>query len=246
MTTLNTIRNLSNLYVQDLPISVASNTTLTIGTGKCRDDSDSYDMVSEAAITLNAAVAGANGIDTGSFAASKMYYIYLIMDTSGAKSIAALMSLSLTAPVLPTGYNKKRWIGVAASDSSTHFILLHQSGKDKSRVYSYDEPVSAIAAGTEATFTAVSLAEKIPAISNTRFTALADFVPNAADDAAYIRAGGSAATNGKVIYGCVASKKSSAELDLVAILVTSAPSISYKVTASGSLNLLLNSFEVYL
>ena len=240
------IRDYSNLYVNGLEVARASNTTLTVATGKCRDDSDNFDIEVSSTITINAATTGINALDTGTFAASKLYYVFVVYDSSSKNSVGAIISLNRTAPVMPTGYDKRRLIGVFLVDSSTHFIVLNQSGNDKKRLYSIDEPISILSGGTSATFADVSLDQLVPAVENTRVWLIADFTPNAANDAAYLKAGGSSATNGKVIYGNVAAKKSSAEVNLSAKLVSSVPKITYKVTASGSLNLLLGSFEVYL
>jgi len=228
--------------ISGLKVSWASNTTLTVAAGVCRDSTNTIDMTLSAAATINAAVVGANGIDTGTFAASKCYAVHLIGDDAGFSATKALLSLSQTAPVLPSGYNIFRRIGWAFSDSSTHFILLDVCGDGLVREYVYDEPVAALAAGTSATFAAVALTEKVPAVADLTVRLQLDLVPNAAGDAAYIRSGGSSATNGAVMYGSVASKKSSQELSVVSKLVTAAPTIEYKVTASGSLNALILGF----
>lgn len=240
------IVNAPFLYINNLSVAWASNTTLTLASGICRDSTNTFDISLTANKTINAAVNGANGLDTGSFAASKCYAVFVVADSSGFNSPVGLISLSATAPVLPTGYDIFRRVGWAFSDGSTHFILVYQSGNGSSRKYVYDEPVSALAAGTSATFAAVSLVQKIPAIEGTPVKLQIDFTPNAADDASYIRAGGSSATNGIVTYGNVAAKKASAQVEVLTKLVSSEPKFEYKVTASGSLNALLVSFIDYI
>jgi len=232
--------------VDGLSLTWASNTTLTLASGTCRDSTNKFDITVPSALTLNAAITGVNGIDTGSFAASKCYAIFVIDDTGKTNTPKVLMSLSSTAPVLPGGYDVFRRIGWAFSDGSTHFILAYQSGSGISRQYFFDEPISAISAGTSATFLAVDLSQKVPAVDKLPIKLQLDLTPNAANDAGYVRTGGSSATNGAVMYGSVAAKKSSQELDVVAKLVTSAPTIEYKVTASGSLNALILGFIDYL
>jgi len=228
--------------ISGLKVAWASNTTLTVAAGVCRDSTNTIDMTLAAAATINAAVVGVNGIDTGTFAASKCYAVHLIGDDAGFETPVALLSLSATAPTLPSGYNIFRRIGWAFSDSGTHFILLEVCGDGLVREYAYDEPVAALSTGTSATFAAVALTEKVPAVTDVLVRLQLDLVPNAAGDAAYLRSGGSSATNGAVMYGSVASKKSSQELSVVSKLVTAAPTIEYKVTASGSLNALILGF----
>jgi len=236
------IVNAPFLYVNSLGVSVASNTTLTLAAGICRDSTNTFDISLASAVTIDAAVNGVNGLDTGSFAASKCYAVFVIADSSKFNAERGLISLSSTAPVLPSGYDIFRRVGWAFSDGSTYFIAMNVSGNGSERKYVYDEPVSALAAGTSATFAAVALTEKVPAVENLQVSLQLDFTPNAADDAAYVRAGGSSATNGVVVYGSVATKKSSDQIEALAKLVTAAPTIEYKVTASGSLNALIVGF----
>jgi hypothetical protein len=230
------------MYVNGLNVAWASNTTLTLALGICRDSTNVFDMTLAAAATINAAIVGANGIDTGTFAASKCYAVHVIGDSSGFSATKGLISLSQTAPVLPTGYDIFRRVGWAFSDGSTHFLLVNVSGAGSTKIYAYDEPVSALSGGTSATFADVALTEKVPAVDNLPVKLQLDLTPNAANDAAYVRSGGSSATNGIVMYGSVAAKKSSQEMTVISKLVTAAPTVTYKVTASGSLNALITSF----
>lgn len=240
------IVNSSYSLIDSLSVSWASNTTLTLAAGTCRDSTNKFDIALTAAATINAAVVGANGIDTGTFAASKCYAVFVIDDTSKANTPKGLISLSATAPTLPGGYDVFRRVGWAFSDGSTHFLLVYQAGNGSTRQYFFDAPVSAVSAGTSATFLAVDLSQLVPAVDNLPIRLQLDLTPNAANDAGYIRAGGSSATNGVVMYGSVAAKKSSQEANVLAKLVTAAPTIEYKVTASGSLNALIVGFTDYI
>jgi hypothetical protein len=240
------IVNAPFLYVNNLKVTWASNTTLTLGTGVCRDSTNTFDMTIAATKTINAATTGINALDTGTFAASKCYAVHVVGDSSGYSTTGALLSLSATAPTLPTGYDIFRRVGWAFSDGSTHFLLLHHVGNGSTKQFFYDEPVSALSGGTSATFAAVALTEKVPAIAKLPVLLQLDLTPNAANDAGYVRMGGSSATNGAVMYGSVAAKKSSQGLTVVSDLVTAAPTIEYKVTASGSLNALILGFTDYI
>lgn len=80
---------------------------------------------SNVAFNINFTTIGANGLDSGSFAASNIYYLYLI--DNGATP-AGLASLSATAPTLPTGYAYKCRIGAIPSDVSTHLYGFSQLG----------------------------------------------------------------------------------------------------------------------
>lgn len=75
--------------------------------------------------TIDFTVNGVNGLDTGAFAASTWYYIYLI---SNKVAVNALASLSATAPTLPAGYTLTFRAGAVISDGSTHLVPLVQKG----------------------------------------------------------------------------------------------------------------------
>lgn len=66
-------------------------------------------------LTLNTAASGANGLDTGTLAASTWYSIWVI---SNGSTVAALASLSATAPTMPSGYTFKARVGWLRTDAS--------------------------------------------------------------------------------------------------------------------------------
>src|SRR5512138_2070013 len=101
-------------------ISWLSNTTLTVSAGFCRDSTLIFDIIDTTADTINAAINGLNGLDTGTFAASTAYAVYKVYDPSGRLPTGSMISLSFSAPLLPTGYAKYRRIGTAITDGSTH------------------------------------------------------------------------------------------------------------------------------
>ena len=78
--------------------------------------------------TIDASTSGvANGIDTGSLAASTWYFVYIIAGISSGSVIkAGLISLSSTTPTLPTGYTLAYRVGAYRTDGSTHFYGLKQ------------------------------------------------------------------------------------------------------------------------
>lgn len=82
-------------------------------------------LVSPVTQTLNAATTGANGLDTGALAANTWYYVYLI-DTGTTTS--TLLSLSATAPTMPTGYVFKMRIGAVRTGGSSTFLRTIQKG----------------------------------------------------------------------------------------------------------------------
>ena len=77
--------------------------------------------------TLNTATSGAGGLDTGSLAASTWYYVYAIYNPA-TTTPGVLMSLSATAPTLPSGYTFSSLIGTVYSDGSSHLAAFKQVG----------------------------------------------------------------------------------------------------------------------
>lgn len=76
-------------------------------------------------LTADLAVSGANGLDTGSEAADSWYYLWVV--DNGTAS-AALLSLSSTAPTMPSGYTHKRRVGSIYNNGSSHIVAFVQIG----------------------------------------------------------------------------------------------------------------------
>lgn len=79
--------------------------------------------------TLNSAISGAGGLDTGSLTSSTWYAVYAIYNPSTAAA-SVLMSLSFSAPTLPSGYTYSGLIGAVRTDGSSNFIGFVQYGGD--------------------------------------------------------------------------------------------------------------------
>jgi hypothetical protein len=128
----------SLLYVPVAPNSIAgcntsnvTNTTFGVNPGGATSDDNSTMLVNTGLTkATNAAWAFGNGngaLDTGALAANTWYHAFLIkrMDTG---LVDVLMSLSATAPTLPTNYTKKRRVGSFCTDGSGFLLPWVQSG----------------------------------------------------------------------------------------------------------------------
>jgi hypothetical protein len=261
MTTYNEqIINQPALYINGLQLSndaTTPNTKLDVAAGVCRDSTNTVDinvgnylganpnLSANTATVINTAVVGANGIDTGTLAASTIYYVFAIADVTNnpLRPPACIISTSAT-PLLPTGYGYYRRIGWAATDGSTHFAVFYQDGNGSVRNYWIDVPVKVLNAGTSTSFAAVDLTSGyMPPIATNVFLQ-SDFTPNTAGDAAAFRPTGSASTNGMLqVTGVVSAKVQSVEIELPCLLASSLPKVDYKVAASGSLSLWVVGFQ---
>lgn len=232
------------LYINNCQVSRAGNTTLTIQSGQVRDSTNTIDMFlgfypddsasTPVATTLNAAVNGVNGLDTGTFAATKLYHVFVIADATNNLVTGTLLSLSATAPTLPFGYSNFRKIGSWAVDGSTHFYIAYQVGASGGRAMTYDAPVSVLSGGAATSLTAVSLANVVPAVNNTPIRLNAAYTPNTAGNTAVLAPGASTSTTNVVLSGVVAAKAQDfGPFEMLSQLITGVPNVLYQV-ANGS------------
>lgn len=257
-----TIYALPRLYIQGLQISAATPTAATViavAPGAARDSTNSIDMVVglqnyfgidnpavafdgfQAGLFINSAVNGANGLDTGTIAASTQYAIYLIGDSRNYHNTAAVLSLtSNTAPLLPSGYDSYRLIGFWATNGSSNFVYATVKPQNIGGALAYfNSPgVSVLSGGTATSFTAIDLTTNsaIPTttLQNIIVTLLVTFTPAAVGDTVQFRPTGSSATGGiPTITGTTAGFAQSQYIQVIAGVGSSKPEIDYKVT-SGS------------
>lgn len=105
--------------------------------------------------TINTASTGAGGLDTGTLAASTWYSVWRIAQPGGTKSW--LISLSATAPTMPSGYTLKTRIGWIRTDGTANKYPLSflQYGRSVQYQISVGSNVTAMpqfAGGTNGTF----------------------------------------------------------------------------------------------
>ncbi len=233
-------------YGQDLPYFIngfgisnnatTPNTKLDIAAGSCLDVTGTYQLNNNAVVTINAAVNGLNGLDTGTFAASKVYAVYMVWDPVTFQPTGAMLSLSYTQPLMPFGYSAFLLIGYATTDSSVHFLKGYWSaGNSTQRTFYYDAPILALNGGTQTGYTGVDLSAFVPAVNNTPVVLFSNFTANAAADIENLQgynSTGDAVTIIAPVAGATAHTTS--QNVVLAQLNSGAPSIKYKVSA-GSL-----------
>lgn len=247
---------LPSLYINGMNISVYSTTVLAVAPGACRDQTNSIDIEIgnanlqgvnvptplavnyQPAILINGAVNGANGLDTGSLAASTDYAIWMIADSRGYNNPAGLLSLTSNAsPIIPNGYDSIRLIGFIETDGSSHFVYATHKPQNMVNAVTYYLAASSVLSGGNATsFTAIDLSTPVPTttLRNVIVSLLVTFTPAAAGDVVQFRPTGSTATsNVPTIVGQVAGVAQTQYITLIAGVGSSKPEIDYLVT-SGS------------
>lgn len=220
--------NLPFYYVNNLQQSWVSTTSIQVAAGQCRDSTNTYDIVIPSAITLNAAVNGINGLDTGSLASLTWYAVYAVADSSGFKTPGVMLSTSSSKPTLPFGYSIFRRIGWVLTDSSSHILLMYEVGNGEIRKVFFDAIIN-IGSISSASWTVLSCATAIPPTSNIGFFEY-KYTPASAGNALQIRLAGSSSTATQSYVGTVASQ---AQTGFNEIYVGTSQSIAVQST-SGS------------
>ncbi len=228
-------------YFNGLGISndaTTPNTKLDVAAGSCLDSTGTFQMVNPATIVINSANTGLNGIDTGVLVLSTVYAVYLVSDPVTQQATGAMISTSLTGPLMPFGYSAWSLIGYITTDASVHFLAGYWSDNDSARrTFTYDAPIIALSGGTQTGYTGVALTTFVPAVANTPVVLFSDFTANAAADVENLQgynSTGDAVTIIAPVAGATAHTTS--QNTVLAQLNSAAPSIKYKVSA-GSLSL---------
>lgn len=224
-------------YINGFGISndaTTPNTVINIAAGSCLDVTGSYQLTSNTVISINGAVNGLNGLDTGSLAASKVYAIYLVWDPVSFQPTGAMFSLSGTAPLMPFGYSAYLLIGYMVTDASAHILKGYWSaGNSSTRRFTFDAPqATAVTAGAATTYTAVDLSALVPNQANTPVSIAYSYTPNAANDTFKMQ--GALSTGDAVtITGQVTTIKVTGNTDILAQISSSKPEINYKVSSAS-------------
>ncbi len=188
------IVNLGNLYIQGLGLVYSSTTAVSLSSGQARDASDVNDIVLGSAVSVRIGVNGANGLDTGTIAASSLYYIYVIGSSNNLASSAGLLSLSASAPLMPYNYDMFRRVGCISIDSGSHIRPFMQLGHGSAREMLYDpgtapstKGIVIPSSGTAGSTSYVNLGILTSLVPQLPVECLIDvaFTPNAANNVIY-------------------------------------------------------------
>lgn len=220
------------------------NTLLDIGSGVTIDSTDTFQMINNGTIVINAATKGLNGLDTGTFAEAKVYSVFLISDPVTLQPIGGMISLSQTAPLMPFGYSAFKLIGFAttAQGAATFLPGYWTAGEGNSRrVFMYDAPqVTAVTGGSSTSYANVDLTKSVPILvgGNRPVWIYTNFAANGAGDTLKLQPGnatGDAVTiTAPVVAGTAhVTTNSFLMAQTVAVSTVPSPVINYKVS-SGS------------
>jgi hypothetical protein len=225
--------NAAYLNVQGLELAVASNTTMTMALGQARNSTNVSDIVLSAAVTINAANNGINGLDTGALANVTLYSVYVVGDSSGNSASGAVLSASASAPLMPVGYDMFRKIGYVRTDGAAHFLAGYWSGSSNERKFMYDAPLAtAVTAGAAVADAPVVLTGLVPAVAGLPVYVYSDLTPSAAGRSMSLKPFG--ATGFPVVLtGQVATVHVTSTDMVQAALDSGAPKLEYIWSAGG-------------
>jgi hypothetical protein len=97
-------------------------TTVTADYVACRSANGDFIVPSAVSLSISTVVSGVNGLDTGSAAYNAWYNVFVIVKPDG--TVAGLLSLSATAPTLPSGYAYFSRVGTIRTQSATNYYPL--------------------------------------------------------------------------------------------------------------------------
>lgn len=169
---------------------LSANVSVTADEIAVENASNAYQTLRAVNLTIAGTSSGvANGLDTGALAINTWYSVWVIWNGT---TTAGLLSLSATAPTMPSGYTHKARVGWIRTDASGSKFPL--SFKQTGRRVQY-----VVAAGSNVT-TLPSMASGAAGTFNTTYVSVAtgNFIPTTAQiiNALLVIGGGGANTNG--------------------------------------------------
>lgn len=160
---------------KNLVLTVASNTQITPTADQLilqNNSGGTVKLTSFAPSNTSTASNGANGLDSGSVAASTWYAWYAIYNPT-TLTAAGLLSTSFTSPALPSGYTYFARLGAFVTDGSANLKRIIQKGNRAQYVIGTNPTVPLIVAqGTSGTYSPTS-----PGLAS---ASVASFVPTTA------------------------------------------------------------------
>ena len=146
---------------------LSANISMSADLVTVRDANGSYIELSGVSVTLNTGGSGAGGLDTGTIAANTWYHKFIIYYPNST-AVAALCSLSATAPTLPLGFTHWKRTGAFRSDGTANkrpLSMVWSGGRAQYKPASGSNLTSLLAAATGTSVpypTAIALGAYVP------------------------------------------------------------------------------------
>lgn len=145
----------------------SANITVTVDEIVVESSSNAYHTLRSVSLSISGAASGvANGLDAGTLAVNSWYSLWLIWNGT---TTAGLLSLSSTAPTMPSGYTHKARVGWIRTDSTVNKYPLgfRQYGREVRYVVAAGSNVVVLpnlvtSAVVQATYQSVSVSGAVP------------------------------------------------------------------------------------
>jgi hypothetical protein len=240
----NPIVNAGLLYVNELRLTYATNTSIGVSSGAARNSTNVADIILKTDVVVDAQNIGVNGIDTGSLVANSYYAVYIIGDSTDNHLAGIVLSLSSTNPYLPMGYDMYRRIGWVKTDSLAHIAPFEQMGVDQTRKYYYAVPINILTNGSATSFSLVGIGSSVPLPNTIREILVSlTYTPSSAANSAQFQISNTLFGPAPMIqFGCGVAATQFGTLTLPTLFSF----IIYKVSAGDTLTLNLSGYTDYL
>jgi hypothetical protein len=225
-----------NLVIQNNAVTPNTKIDIDADTVVVSDGTNYYTATS-VNLTVDGGVVGANGIDAGALASPNWYYQYVIYNVN-TLTVAGLMSLSATAPTMPSGYTFKKLVG-AARYTGGQFRPFYQNGDDV-----YLNQVSVVATWAGSPYVLTSIADIVPAQAVAASFKLSGLGGGAASSYFFIAWTGAAAGELELGFGAVGVTYMMTFNDYR--LNPAAPQTVYLMTTDGNVDLDVTGFKMRL
>lgn len=186
---LNEVTLINPITVKGGRLKWVSGTVITMNAITTRDSTNTNNLVTNVTSTLNTAISGFGGLDTGSMQNNKLYYVYVIGDSSKFNPTGVILSLVNTAispddqaPTRPEGYDIYFRVGTVLTGGSADILAFVQRGNPASPNMWYTAPIRILTDGSATTTTAISLVGVVPPRA-TEINVRGTIVPNSAANA---------------------------------------------------------------
>jgi hypothetical protein len=225
-------------YLSGLRFTWVSVTTVRIEAGRCRSDDDTSVIDSASFIPIDIATSGAGGLDTGSEQNSKWYKCWIIwgVDEDGkvdsGVAAAGLLSVDSGDPVMPSGYNRKRFVGRCYNTSGGDLRKFKQRGAGRTRTLTWDDTevnCRELNAGSATTLTDVIMTGSMPPESQVAHL-MVGFTPATAGNLLTLVPADFTAANWTPVAGIVAGVL---QRSRVTMNTSSGQRVAYKVSNGG-------------
>lgn len=186
---LTEINTIPAITVKGGRLKWVSTTVVTVDPITTRDSTNTNNLVTDAVLTINTAISGIGGLDTGSMQNNKLYYAYVVGDSTKNNPTRLILSLtdntilpSAQKPAFPEQYDICFRVGTVRTGAAADILAFVQRGPADAPSMWYTAPIQVLTSGSATTTTAISLLNVVPPRA-TQINVRGSITPNSAANA---------------------------------------------------------------